>query len=1130
MDDPKDIKPGETLLMRLAVFAADATRENYEIPVEAAGAHAMVHLQVSRPEFKLSIKIVDENPQTLAKTIEIKNEGEPLTDLSLRVVPPNDMEVQLQPTARHAFLPFGETLRLVASPVLYFEFESLEAGLECAAAGQSQRFPLEFKALAGKRFFGVRTATRQESSNSDWYCTNKPNTCSEVSGPEGNGPGLRLIPSNGKRGDGRGAGEPVENGVIGSNNPDGFRLANYIAKTSPFSNLEEQGDIRSNNLLLAQEATEEDIWTIPYPYFLPEPEECDPEQGECVEDCFESARILQRDWWEKENHYLNLIKGQEEWKKGSVEWNVVQWRIERAVENLEIIAKAWNKVRDDCQNRCKLDIGGLENLMEHDAKISSVLSQTEEKQKENIQQNNKQKVQNLKEQLKRNLDIIGDVLLSNNRYSASSLVKKLCPLTEFLGISFKSGVTVGGLIKIDANLCSDYAPLYIWDLNTANLANLGRLFKYIAENDPPSPIYKEVVKPLPVPINLPPDIKIPQTAKIILDINTWATAFLKAYTVSFERYQGAYEANDAEAMFLQAKAMLSFSQHAIESRRSATHKWHQWEQAIFSLIKPLLAKIDESGGWQHVFSEYRKRVGSEGLGIEFRKNLIAAEVPESEINEIEKSLRDITPEKAEEIAASWRVKSLLTQSEPPEIVELIELQQLSRHLENTAKAILGTEQSVDSSNLERIRIRPGLLEALQRRACFTRAHRRPFSAPLEGPAVNSSDFAWGWNAGDRVLFTWHQEKEKIVFASFDHRGEVLMEPQAIGTGRWPRLTTDRQRTAVAWRSGDGFTVRLHDGQKWSNEIELSGTEAALAFAPSGPLYAATSTGLWKLTVDRFEIVSKATYLQPALVIDGNGQPHVAWQRNGRIICDGMDLGQGERPSLAIDSDGTIHLAYLSKGSLVVCSRTGSTWTAPETIPAKNPSWPTLAMGTDGLRLTYIGAAEFGPDALWLLRLPDKEPVLVPSLAGNVTDAWFMIDFGLRYPLSNYRPHDVLITINDVWIKYFDNTVPQGRYLFRLNPYQIFTSSGRPVPNRVAIHSWHMNGGNYASNSNYQLIVRTAWSERFAFASSQEELLQSAWNPHLRDGLPDLVVLANALELPVERPELGRIDLVVTVAN
>jgi hypothetical protein len=444
-------------------------------------------------------------------------------------------------------------------------------------------------------------------------------------------------------------------------------------------------------------------------------------------------------------------------------------------------------------------------------------------------------------------------------------------------------------------------------------------------------------------------------------------------------------------------------------------------------------------------------------------------------------------------------------------------------------AVQATETSRETNSLEP-RLRWGLLEALQRRAGFTRSHRGPFAAPAEGNSTDSSAMASGWHAGDRVYFAWHQQKDDIICAAFGLRGEVLAAPRIIGKGRWPRLAADGKRVAAAWSHSNDFIVRLYDGKQWGEQIPLNGREASLALAPNGPLYAATSTGLWKLAGNHFERVEQKAYSQPAVAIDPQGRPQVAWQRNGRIVYANAEIDPGERPSLTFAPDGTVHLAYLSKGVLVLRSEKQGSQPARETIQAKNPSWPAVAMGTDGVRLTYLGGAEHGPQALWLVRRAEKEPVLLPSLAGNVTDAWLMLNFGLRYRRSSYRPHDVSISVNDVPIHRFEKTVPDGRFLFRLKPYQVFTSSGGPAPNRVALSSRHMNGGHYATNSDYRIIVRTSWNERYAFGSSEEEVLRSTQSARLNHNQPDLAVLANGLDLPVEAPKPGRIELAVTIAN
>jgi hypothetical protein len=318
---------------------------------------------------------------------------------------------------------------------------------------------------------------------------------------------------------------------------------------------------------------------------------------------------------------------------------------------------------------------------------------------------------------------------------------------------------------------------------------------------------------------------------------------------------------------------------------------------------------------------------------------------------------------------------------------------------------------------------------------------------------------------------------------------------------------------------------------WGGVMPLPGKEAALAFAPGGALFAATSAGLWKLTAKVFDHVHNSEYSQPALVIDAQGRPHVVFRKDGKIVYGDVAVDDGERPTLALAADGTLHLAYLSQGAIRLRSRKGDAWTEAETLSVRGPSVPALANGTDGVRLTYLGAAEKGPDALWLVRLPDKQPVLMPSLAGNVTNVNFLLHFGLRGTRWHYRPHDVWVGVNGGIVAKFADMIPEGRFLFELNPSQVSTSTGRPVPNRVSLRTWHVNGGHYSMAGDFQFVTRTAWSEWFAFADTEAEVRQSLLNrPGLNLDRPDLAVLANSLNLPSEPPRDGNTTFSITVAN
>ncbi|MDX1486707.1 MAG: hypothetical protein R3268_00800 [Acidiferrobacterales bacterium] len=693
-------------------------------------------------------------------------------------------------------------------------------------------------------------------------------------------------------------------------------------------------------------------------------------------------------------------------------------------------------------------------------------------------------------------------------------------------------------------VCNSFAP---FDFIKGYSGLAGDFVEAWVKDDPPSPLYKQVVQPVVEP-SVVPSVAAENNHLLrqAIEAQLWAVAYIKAFIASYERYQGAEQTRDIAAMLLQAEAMLDFAERALEARRKVVLEVYRWELALFRLFDSAMKGFQERGGIAQVIRENRAEA-SGAMTAEAQERFRAAGLTESEILAAETWVRELNPSTLEKEIARFQARMVagqklqadftsrspgLTWPEPPEAGSFFDLKRISRRLVWQAKTAL---KGVARLHLDfaPAKLPSGLAKALLRRASFSRTHRGSFAKPLEGRAHNSSDMAASWHTGERVLFAWHQRANQVVFTAFDPRGETLINPQEIGTGRWPRLAANGQRTAVAFEGEEGFIVRLHDGQNWSEQVPLNGGDAVIAFAPGGPLYAATSTGLWKMTDGSFEQVRQASYEQPTLAVDGNGTPHVAWHRDGRIIYEGEELSQGERPTIVVAPQGAVHLAYLSDGSVVFRSYEGGEWSQPKEIVAKekNPSWPTLAFGENhDVRLTYIGEAKHGPPALWLVRLPDEEPILIPSLAGNVTDAWLMLKFSLNDARTRYRRHDMLVTVNDVWIKLFEDTVPEGRYLFRLDPRQIFYSPRRPAPNRISILNWGMNNGNYLISSDYELIIRTTWSEYFGFASSGQEVIDAAhatWR--ITHDQPDLVVLANNLDLPVEAP-IGSVDFPITVAN
>jgi uncharacterized protein (UPF0548 family) len=77
----------------------------------------------------------------------------------------------------------------------------------------------------------------------------------------------------------------------------------------------------------------------------------------------------------------------------------------------------------------------------------------------------------------------------------------------------------------------------------------------------------------------------------------------------------------------------------------------------------------------------------------------------------------------------------------------------------------------------------------------------------------------------------------------------------------------------------------------------------------------------------------------------------------------------------------------------------------------------------------------------------------------------------------------------------------------------------------------MNGGHYIVGTDYTLITRTAWSERYAFVGAADAKdVRVADTGRVNHSQPDLAVVANGLDLPVEPPKPGNLELPVTIMN
>jgi PKD repeat protein len=1106
VDDPVELPPGEELELLLSIYAADATQHTYEIVVEAAGAVGRAALSVGMPTMALSFQVIGEDPHTLAQRIEVRNVGDILTDLSLRIVSPYDRDVRLQPSVGNARLEPGGAMEVVATPVLFLEFERLSAEIEATAAGQSQRHTVTFEAPPGVRLMAARSHSSETSSGRTSYCA--PEKCTNVSGSGGTGP----------------AGS-------GSNNPSG------AFSSGP-------GEV-SGGMCEAQPCSRETLRSY-YQAALRIKEmhrDLSERLNRAEDEIREYTRELNKRRLARERHPVGPQT--QEWPP--------DWVLEERLKSADNARWDLRKEREELESR--YEDFRQQALAECGVTLPPIMF-------EGPGWDNTEWWESLsdegKERLPEDFPSRGATEQNRKRYHHSRAdqyrqeafwyeicTAVACPVHRPVGGRFAIRPRPPHPITLATCIaCKRYevSATIRQRFHDHFAKNPPRVDFYATE--PPYQDFQEVTHPiLPALLPIEGETHLERLARQAANAQRWQLAYMQAWEPAYQRYRGAEAAGDVEAMILQAEAMVRYSELMVDAASTFAEKSSEFYKLALPELVAVVQDIEANIGFEAVIEQYRQSIGSLGLLDEQLEMLRTFEVPESEIEELGQRMLELTPDQLEssfEGLKAW-----------------VEQMEVLREIEDDASRVLGIQRHVlddalylqtlsngllQRAELQRIQaeqpikeisvpLRIGLLQALQRRASFSREHRGPLAASFTGETGSSEAFAASFHAGDRILFAWHQNNDQVVFAAFNPLGEGVMEPQVLGNGRWPQVTADDNRTAVGWETDAGFLVRVHDGTAWSDEIPLHGREAALDFADGGALYAATTSGLWQLADSGFEQVRDVEYTQPALAMDSAGQPHVAWLSQGQIVYEGEVVTTGEQPSIIFTPDGTLHLAYVSGGALFVRHRENAQWSVAEEIPAENPRWPALALGDgDEVRVSYIGDADIGPPALWLVRLPDTEPILMPSLAGNVTDAWLIFTLGLNRARSHYRPMDILVTVNDVWALDFHQSVPEGRYIVRLDPNHVFTSSGSSVWNRIGAYRWYGNTGANLMWADYKLTVRRGWSEYYGFASTPEEVVTAHEATHrINHDQADLALFANALDLPLETPT-GPVDLPVTIVN
>ncbi|WP_456368314.1 CARDB domain-containing protein [Thermococcus sp.] len=153
----KEVFPAHSnVTLSLGIHLQDARQWNYTLLAslqdeEGIKDYAIIRVDVEPVIFNVTYRILNENPYTLTKTIELINNGGNVTDFYLL----HSDEVVLSPELLHFNFRAGQRVIINVTPVLTGNFTSLTETLVMTGANQRANFTLEFRVPAGKKVFRI---------------------------------------------------------------------------------------------------------------------------------------------------------------------------------------------------------------------------------------------------------------------------------------------------------------------------------------------------------------------------------------------------------------------------------------------------------------------------------------------------------------------------------------------------------------------------------------------------------------------------------------------------------------------------------------------------------------------------------------------------------------------------------------------------------------------------------------------------------------------------------------------------------------------------------------------------------------------------------------------------------------
>ncbi|MEA2054595.1 MAG: Ig-like domain-containing protein [Candidatus Thermoplasmatota archaeon] len=353
--------------------------------------------------------------------------------------------------------------------------------------------------------------------------------------------------------------------------------------------------------------------------------------------------------------------------------------------------------------------------------------------------------------------------------------------------------------------------------------------------------------------------------------------------------------------------------------------------------------------------------------------------------------------------------------------------------------------------------------------------------------------------------------------------------------RWPMIAGYADQLYVAWVENETghsqvyFSRSTNNGVNWSQPMCITPASSGV----DDPFLAVDSTGVIHLVWEDFRYGDSEIYYAnstdsgqswnaehrlttatenseyPSLAIDSNDNLHLVWEdyRNGygQIFYaqstdsgDSWSSGQavspsgsnaGE-PSITVTQDDRVHVVWRDNrhGESEIYYRYsidgGSTWETEFRLSQDiyYSEYPVIMSGRNNTLRVLWHDNRTGDDLLYYRDGNDwLEMRRLPRGYFNVMDVYLEMDFALQQPAEIYPPHSVQISVEGHPVAFLNDTVPQGTYLFEVDP--TYTNYSHTTVD-IGMQVMGLPQGNYIVSANKTLIFHLSYVDMPVVALNQ----------------------------------------------